>query len=34
MQTVMPAKSTARPLVSRAVTVASSGDLPSSRPWR
>ncbi len=34
MHTVIPAKSTARPEVSIAVTVASSGDLPSSRPCR
>ena len=34
MQTVPPAKSTARPEVLRARTAASSGDAPALRPWR
>ncbi len=34
MITVSPAKSTARPDVSIAVTTASSGSRPACRPWR
>ena len=34
MTTVVPANSTARPAVSRAVTTEVSGSRPSWRPWR